>query len=94
MLLFDDIVNKAKQTADHVMDQSVDKVMGNSSDEKQQQQQTAQPANNTQNTTPLQTPAATSTKPKYDTNLVKSVQQQLKDQGYLSGTRQAPQRIT
>ena len=81
--LFDDIMHKAKETADQVIDKSVDKVIGNSADE--QQQQTTSQSDKTQTTKPAQQTTA-KTKQKYDTNLVKSIQQQLKDQGYLTGS--------
>ena len=76
----DDVMNKAKQTASQVMDKAVDSMHGGAPGEEEQQapKQTA-PATSQQ-------PAVTGSGPAYDTQLVKSVQQQLKNQGYLSGT--------
>ena len=77
---FDDVVNKAKQAADQVMDQTVESVSGNASNEQEQQAEEQTPPVKSQQ------PAATGIEPGYDAQLVKSVQQQLKNQGYLTGT--------
>ncbi|PLX63556.1 peptidoglycan-binding protein [Sedimenticola selenatireducens] len=79
---FDDLLGKAKRAADEVVGDSVDNIMGESPKGKQQQPSQEQP----DNATTVESKKETTTKPPtHDKALVKSIQQNLKEQGYKVG---------